>query len=133
MAIESRHVSILIQRPYQQVYAFVADPKNLPAWASGLSNRIEQIDGEWVADSPMGRIVVKFAPLNAFGVTDHEVTIPDGTTFYNPMRVIPNGSESEVDFTVRRFEGVSAEDFERDAGTVASDLARLKELLEATS
>ena len=133
MAIESRHVSILIQRPFEQVYAFVSNPANLPAWASGLSDRIEQVDGEWVADSPMGRITVKFAPPNAFGITDHEVTIADGTTFYNPMRVIPNGSESEVDFTVRRFEGVSAEDFERDARTVAADLARLKELVEATS
>jgi hypothetical protein len=133
MAIESRHVSILIGRPCEQVYAFVSDPANLPAWASGLTDRIELVDGEWVAQSPMGRIVVKFAPRNDFGVTDHDVTVPGGTTFHNPMRVIPNGPESEVDFTVRRFEGVTAEDFERDCATVASDLARLKELLENPS
>jgi hypothetical protein len=36
-----------------------------------------------------------------------------------------------VVFTLRRLPGMSDEDFERDAKSVAADLARLKRVLEA--
>jgi hypothetical protein len=35
-----------------------------------------------------------------------------------------------VVFTLRRLPGMSSEDFERDAGLVQADLARLKQVLE---
>jgi hypothetical protein len=48
------------------------------------------------------------------------------------MRVFANEEGSEVVFTLRRSPGMSSEDFERDAGLVSADLARLKQVLEAT-
>lgn len=45
--------------------------------------------------------------------------------------MIVSGTGSEVVFTLRRQPGTSDADFERDADTVAADLARLKELLES--
>ena len=130
MAIDSRHIGIRISRPAQPVYDYASEPSNLPAWAPGLCDRVDLVDGEWIASSPMGRIVLKFAPRNEFGVVDHEVTLADGQTFYNPLRVLPDGAECEVVFTLRRLDGVTDEEFERDAAAVGSDLARLKDLLE---
>ncbi|MFE0763734.1 SRPBCC family protein [Streptomyces smyrnaeus] len=128
---ESRHLSIHIDRPLAEVYAYAADPANLPAWAQGLGGSIEKSGGRWVADSsPMGRVVVDPAPRNEWGVLDHDVTLPSGETVYNPVRVIADGAGSEVVFTLRRRPGMSDADFERDAGMVAADLARLKELME---
>ncbi|MBT0770692.1 SRPBCC family protein [Kineosporia sp. J2-2] len=131
MAIDSRHISVRIKRPAEPVYTFVADPTHLPDWAPGLCDRVEQVDGEWVASSPMGRAVLKFAPHNEFGVVDHHVTVPGGETFYNPMRVLADGPECEVVFTLRRLEGVTDDAFERDAEAVSADLARLKSLMES--
>lgn len=129
---ESRHVSTRIARPAAEVYAYARDPRNLPAWAHGLSGSIAQEDGVWVADSPMGRVTVAFAPANEFGVLDHDVTLPSGRTVHNPVRVLPAGSAaSEVVFTLRRLDGMTPADFERDAATVAADLERLRSLLEA--
>src|SRR5512139_1010493 len=95
-----RHVSVSIERPPQDVYAFASDPANLPRWAAGLSRGIEEVDGEWVADSPMGKVKVRFVPRNAFGVLDHDVVLPTGESVHNPMRVLPNGAGSEVVFTL---------------------------------
>ncbi|NGO71328.1 SRPBCC family protein [Streptomyces boncukensis] len=127
---ESRHLSVRIDRTADDVYAYASDPANLPAWAHGLGCSIEEIDGQWVADSsPMGRVVVTFGPRNELGVLDHDVTLPSGETVYNPVRVIADGSASEVVFTLRRQPEMSDADFERDADTVAADLARLKKLV----
>ncbi|MET7645567.1 SRPBCC family protein [Streptomyces sp. NPDC005426] len=129
---ESRHISVYIARPVEAVYAFASDPANLPAWALGLGGSIERIDGQWVAGtSPMGRVVVAFAPPNEWGVLDHDVTLPSGETVRNPVRVIADGAGSEVVFTLRRQPGTSDADFRRDADMVAADLARLKELTES--
>lgn len=133
MAIDSRHIGLRIGLPLQQVYPYLSDPQNLPAWAPGLCDQVEQVDGEWVASSPMGRAVLKFAPPNDFGIVDHEVTLADGQHFYNPLRVIPDGPECEVVFTLWRLPGVTDEEYERDAAAVTADLARLKSLLEPTS
>lgn len=128
---ESLHVSIHIASSAEDVYAYASDPANLPEWAQGLGGSIEKIDGQWVAESsPMGRVVVTFAPDNALGVLDHDVTLPSGETVYNPVRVIADGVGSEVVFTLRRRPEMTDADFRRDADMVAADLARLKALTE---
>ncbi|MFJ9681947.1 SRPBCC family protein [Streptomyces sp. NPDC101194] len=129
---ESRHLSVHIDRTIDDVYAYASDPVNLPAWARGPGGSIKKIDGQWVAESsPMGRVVVTFVPRNELGVLDHNVTLPSGETTYNPVRVVGDDTGSEVVFTLRRQPQMSDADFERDAGTVAADLNRLRELMES--
>jgi len=131
MVHESVHVATAINRPPGDVYAYVADPRHLSSWAAGLAERdVELVDGRWVADSPMGRVVVAFAPPNDHGVLDHDVTLPDGTTVRNPLRVIPNGDGCDVVFTVQRRAGMSDAEFAADVAAVTADLATLRELLE---
>lgn len=130
MSGNSRHISTRIDRPVSDVYEFASDPANLPCWASGLGTSVELIDGQWLVESPMGRVAIVFAPRNEYGVLDHNVTLPSGETVYNPMRVIADGPASEVVFTLRRQPGQSDQDFAQDAETVAADLATLKTALE---
>jgi hypothetical protein len=130
MASESRHVSVHIDRPADEVYAYAANPANLPASAPGLCTSVEQVDGRWIAESGMGRIVLEFAPDNPFGVLDHDVTVASGETFHNPVRVLPDGGGSELVFTLRRQPEMTDEDFARDAAAVLADLVALKRILE---
>jgi Polyketide cyclase / dehydrase and lipid transport len=128
---ESTHLSVTIDRPWREVYDFAANPANLPQWAAGLAeSTVEEVDGKWIADSPMGRVGVEFTGPNPFGVLDHNVTLPSGGTVTNPVRVFPNGDGCDVVFTVRRRPGMSAEDLERDSGQVAADLETLRRLME---
>jgi hypothetical protein len=130
MTLPTRHISVAINRPVDAVYEFASSPANLPQWASGLSGSIEYVNGEWVAESPMGTVKVKFADRNPFGVLDHSVTLPSGAAFYNPMRVLPNDNGCEVVFTLFRRPEMSVEEFEADAALIAKDLESLKRLLE---
>ncbi len=131
MTSSSVHVSEFIARKAQDVYAYAVDPSHLPEWAPGLLASIECVDGQWIADSPMGRIVVAFAERNDLGVLDHTVTTQDGTTFHNPMRVLPLDGGCEIVFTLRRQPDMTDEELTRDAAAVAADLAALKQLLES--
>jgi hypothetical protein len=128
---ESRHLTVSIARPAPEVYAWARDPAHLPQWAAGLASGIRLERGEWVADSPMGRVLVRFVPVNEYGVLDHDAVLPDGTAVTNPLRVLPDGDGCEVVFTVRRQPGTDDAAFEADVAAVTADLGTLKRVLEA--
>lgn len=110
----SVHVSQHIRCPADRAYSFIRDPANLPAWAAGVSDDM----------------TLEFVARNDLGVLDHTVVLPDGTAFYNPMRVLPDGDECEVVFTLRPLLGVTDEDVEADVTAIRRDLLTLKQLLE---
>ena len=130
MTWESRQLGVLIERAVSEVYDYVSDPANVPEWAPGLGTAVVEVDGRWYVETGAGRAWIVFAPRNDFGILDHDVTMPSGEVFYNPMRVFANADGSEVVFTLRRTPGMSGEEFERDAGLVSADLERLKQVLE---
>jgi uncharacterized membrane protein len=130
MTFKSKHISVSINRPANEVYEFASNPANLPQWAAGLSGSIENVKGDWIAGSPMGRVKVEFAEKNKFGILDHDVTLPSGEKIYNPMRVFPNDDGSEVIFTLYQRSDLSDQMFAEDAEAVAKDLEKLKSLLE---
>ena len=127
----ARHLGISIERPPAEVYAFASDPSNLPLWAKGLSGSIANVRGEWIAESPLGKVKVRFVAPNGLGVLDHEVVLlASGATFLVPMRVVPNGDGAEVVFTLLRAAGVTDAQLADDASAVERDLRELKRLLE---
>ncbi len=130
MTSGSLHISERIDRPVYEVYAYAVDPANLPEWAPGLGSAVENVDGRWYVETPRGRVGFAFVEPNAFGVLDHEVTLPSGEVIYNPMRLIRDGNGCEAVFTLRRSPDMSDEEFGRDASAVAADLARLKTIME---
>jgi hypothetical protein len=126
-----RHLSIGISRPFTEAYDFLADPENFPKWASGLGHSFRHLNGmDWLAETPMGPLKVRFSERNGFGVLDHTVTSAEGAAMLNPMRVFPNGAGSEVVLSLIRRPEMSDEEVVRDAEWVLRDLQALKELLE---
>src|SRR5215475_1825273 len=133
MASESKHLAEWIDRPAAEVYRYASNPANVPEWAPGLGSAVDNVDGVWFVETGAGRATFAFAPPNEFGVLDHDVTMPSGQTFYNPMRVIPDKRGCEVVFTLRRLPAMTDDEFARDAGLVTADLARLKQVLESAA
>jgi hypothetical protein len=125
-----RHVSVSINRSWNDVYDFVSNGGNFGQWASGLGDTFRGSGNEWVAEGPLGTVKVRIAERNEFGVADHDVLLETGVTVHNPIRVIPNGRGSTVMFTVLRLKGISELKFDEDAKAVEKDLLALKAILE---
>ena len=129
MSFPARHISRFIARKPAEISAFLADHHNLPKWAAGLSSGITEQNGAVISESPMGKVQVRFAPGAELGIFDHDVTLPNGQTVHNPLRVLKNDDGSEVVFTLYRMPGVSDDAFEKDAALIAADLERLSAAL----
>jgi len=128
--LRSRTLSVSIACPPRQVYGFVSNPENLPKWAMGLCRSVRKADGGWIVETPGGPMRFRFVGQNEFGVLDHYVSPTPGLEILNPMRVVPNGSGSEVIFTLFQWPNMSDEQYVEDVGLVERDLRTLKSILE---
>ena len=124
----SRTLTITIDRPPGEVYAFVSNPENFSKFVAFVRS-VRFVSGQWVLDTENGPMTLRFVAHNDLGVLDHTVTLPSGQQIVNPMRVIDNGDGSEVLFSVFQRSG-SVADFAADAKLVEADLKTLKALLE---
>jgi hypothetical protein len=129
--LEARTIGVSIRRDWREVYDFAHRPENFARWASGAAKSLRQEGGQWVADGPEGRTILRFTPRNGLGVLDHTVILASGDEILMPMRVIPNGPGCEVVVTLFRQPGMTDAIFARDAEWVTKDLRALKQLLEA--
>jgi hypothetical protein len=128
--LQSRTLSVSINCPVDRVYAFVSNPENLAGWAAGLCKSVRKSDAGWIVETTQGPMNLRFAERNDLGVLDHYVSPAPGVEVYVPMRVLPNGSGSELLFTLFQLPGMSDGKFAEDAGLVTRDLETLKAMLE---
>ncbi len=139
-----RTLSINVERHFDDVAAFLAEPLNFPIWATGLSEGLTpgtQGSGaapdEWIASPPNasegneGAVFIRFSPPNTFGIADHWVRLPDGSVVYVPLRVVRNGAGTTVSLTLFQQPNMDDAQFDADAEWVQRDLVKLKTVLEA--
>ncbi|MEO8444299.1 MAG: SRPBCC family protein [Gammaproteobacteria bacterium] len=127
---ESRCLTVAIDCPLTEAYAWLSRPENFPHWAAGLATSLRKVDEEWVAESPLGQMKILFSPPNEFGVLDHRVYPEAGGEIYVPLRVVPNGTGCELMLTLFRMPGMTDERFAADAELVRRDLSFAKKILE---
>jgi hypothetical protein len=130
MKRETQRLSIAINRAAEEAYEFLSAPENFSKWASGLAGSLRRIGEDWIAETPEGRAVVRFSERNSYGVLDHAVTLPHGTTVYVPLRVVPAADGCELVLTLFRQPDMSDEKFAADAQWVMRDLDAAKRILE---
>lgn len=130
MIYPSTTIGVQISRKPEEVYSFVAALENLPTWATTFCRSIRREGNVWVMETSLGTMSIRLAPENSLGVLDHYLTPAGGETLYVPLRVVANGSGSEVLFTLFRLPEVSDEAYATDAALVRQDLNRLKEQME---
>ncbi len=133
MKYATRILSQPVAAAANDVYEFARRIENMPQWAAGLVTQVSQEDGAWFTDTPGGRIRIAMAPRNEFGVLDHDVTMPDGVTTHNALRVTPVGDGSLLAFVVLRPPEATDAAFEGDCALVARDLKTLGALVERKS
>lgn len=81
-------------------------------------------------ETPQGKVGLRIAEKNESGILDHYITPPSGIEVLVPMRVLPNGTGSEIIFTVFKQPWMTDESFSKDIGLVEQDLKSLKTVME---
>jgi hypothetical protein len=129
--MQTRTVSVTVNRPAAEVYDYLVDPPNFARWSEFLTAMRPEQD-HWIAATPLGDVHIRFAERNDVGVMDHYVTTASGATVYVPLRVVSNGEGAEVLFTIFRLPEMTDEQFEADVGLVSKDLSNLRRVLESS-
>ena len=122
------HTSILA--PPQDVVAFLSDMQNWKTWASWIRSVARSSPRDWTLETETGLMKVHFVEPNPLGVLDHHVTLASGVTVFNAMRVLPNGTGSELVMVLFQSPAASTSEFERDIQAVTEDFARIKKTAE---
>ena len=91
---------------------------------------IKEVNGEWLVDTPHGQNKVMLTDKNNFGILDHSVKLVSGVEVYVPMRVLKNGTGSEVLLTIFQTPEMTDEAFIQDIKMVERDLNHLKTIIE---
>ena len=128
--LKSRTLSVAIDCDPRRVYEFVSQPENLPKWARMFCQSIKKSKDGWIVETPQGPVKARFTEKNQFGIVDHYVSPMSGVEVFVPMRVVPNGSGSEVIFSVFQPADMSEEKFAEDIRWVEQDLNTLKSIME---
>jgi hypothetical protein len=130
--LASEVVTVTIRQSYAEVYEFLADPINFSRWASLPDSIMEPLGGtDWLVDLPRGRRVIRLSPHNNFGVLDYQVfeAGEDGGPV-TPVRLVANRTGATLVLVWFQRPGVSDEQFRSEIEWIASDLNRLKTLIE---
>ncbi len=123
-------MTVSIKCSSAEVYAFVFDLENLPQWAPAFALAISREGEDWTIETEQGKMTIRMCAKNKLGVLDHTIFPTPDVKIDVPMRVVKNGEGSEIIFTIFQYEGMSDEQFLKDAGFVERDLNSLKSILE---
>lgn len=127
---DARILSISIERAAHDAYEFLANPENLPKWATQFCKAVRKDGDQWIVRTSHAEVGVRFVQRNVFGVVDHYVTPKSGDEVYVPLRVVPNESGSEVMLTIFRPKGMPGDELDETVRMVKADLQTLKQQLE---
>jgi hypothetical protein len=128
--MQSKTLSVYIKRDPDTIYAFVSNLENLPKWASSFCKSIMKSADGWTIHTPQGPMGIRISEKNSLGVLDHIVSPVPGIEVFVPMRVVANGSGSEVLFTLFRRPEMSDDQHAQDVKWVEQDLSTLKRVME---
>jgi hypothetical protein len=124
--------SIAIDAPRDEVFAFLADPENLPRWAVGFCRSIRRDDsGRWIVSTSQGELAVRYVTDEEAGTVDFYMTVAAGSEIAAFSRVVPNGDGSEYVFTQLQHPGMPDDVFDGQVRALIEELQVLRALLHA--
>lgn len=125
--------SVLIEKPFAEVYDFVSDPTNLPKWANAFK-AADQNAAELVTPAGTVKIKLRTDAQRSAGTVDSHMTFPDGGEGVAYTRVTPDGADRSIYTFVLMAPPVALEQLEgalnEQIDILAKELIKLKGILE---
>ena len=126
--------AVTINAPATDVFAFIADPENLPRWAVGFCRSIRrdvEKDGWWIVTTAQGDLPLRYVTDSECGTVDFHLSPAPGVEAAAFSRVMPNGEGAEYVFTQFQGPGMPDEVFERQVRALVEELQLLRALIHA--
>jgi uncharacterized protein YndB with AHSA1/START domain len=118
----------------EDVFAFLADPENLPRWAVGFCRSIRRDDAErWTVETPSGEVPVRYVTNAPLGTIDFHMDIAPAAKVVAYSRVIANGEGAEYVFTQFQAAGMPDAVFDGQVSALAEELHVLQAIFRARS
>src|SRR5215203_4791462 len=115
----------------EDVFAFLADPENLPRWAVGFARGIRREVDEWIVQTGQGEMPIRVVADALRGTIDFHMTVTPGIEAVAYSRIIPNETGAEYIFTQLQLPGMADEVFAAQRAALAEELAILPILFRA--
>ena len=87
-------------------------------------------DGWWYFIGPYGKSKVKFNQNKSLGILDHEY-VDEESSWNTSMRIIPNGSFSEIIITLKKPEQLTNFQFDQRVEKISELATSMKTILES--
>ena len=87
-------------------------------------------DGWWYFIGPYGKSKVKFNQNKSLGILDHEY-VDEESSWNTSMRIIPNGSFSEIIITLKKPEQLTNFQFDQRVEKISELATSMKKILES--
>lgn len=130
--LKARTLTVLINRPIDDVYAFLVDPANLARWTLVGPGQPAPRSGPlaWRFEGPDGSVLARFSPPNPYHVLDYSLQSGPHVWQSSSVRLIRNGNGCVLTHTSVQQPLVSDDAFESELEWLHSDLLVLKSLME---
>lgn len=129
----ARTKSVSINCPPDKAWAYLAEATNWPQWAVvNVKGVAATDDPAWFSlTTPHGTGQIRIRGDRSLGLLDHDFRDPQAS-WTVPARVVPNGAGCEFLMTFFQPAAIDDDEFDRQALQVDTELATLKQILEAT-
>jgi hypothetical protein len=131
MTMQSDTQAITLAASAANVFAFLADPENLPRWAVGFARGIRRNDQGWIVQTAQGEVPVRVQADPARGTIDFHLGVAPGVEAVAYSRVVPNDAGAEYVFTQFQGPDMTDEVFAAQRAALAEELALLPILFRA--
>ncbi|WP_410575701.1 hypothetical protein [Amycolatopsis sp. cmx-4-61] len=123
--------TVSIQRSVAEVFAFLVNPANWPAWAVVNVKAIEPTDDPdwWLMTTPHGPARLRIRGNAELGLLDHDY-VEDQAAWQVPARVVPNATGAEFMMTFFQPPAFTDAFFDEQIALLDTELATLKRILE---
>jgi hypothetical protein len=123
--------TITLPVSFEEVFAFLAQPENLPRWAVGFARGIRREGDDWIVQTIQGEMPIRVVADAERGTIDFQMRVAPGLEGVAYSRVIRNDSGAEYVFTQFQLPGMDDEVFAAQRVALAEELAILPILFRA--
>jgi hypothetical protein len=113
------------------IFAFLAEPANLPRWAVGFAQDVRRDGEDWIVTTGQGEVPVRIVADAASGVIDFHLTPMPDVEVVAYSRVVANGDGAEYVFTQVQAPGMPDGVFEDQIAALRHELELLTVLFQA--